>query len=55
MTYRNCKKLIENGRYEYSDMMNKLDVFLLGDRITQEQYDLSLHTLMDNMAIHAMT
>ena len=39
MTYRNCKKLIELGRYEYSDMMNKLDVFLLGDRITQEQYD----------------
>ena len=39
MTYRNCKKLIEAGRYEYSDMMNKLDVFLLGDRVTQEQYE----------------
>lgn len=39
MTYRNCKKLIENGRYEYSDMMNKLDVFLLGDRITQAEYE----------------
>ncbi|WP_404988159.1 hypothetical protein [Clostridium culturomicium] len=38
MTYRNCKKLIEAGRYEYDDMMNKLDVFLLGDRVTQEQY-----------------
>lgn len=38
MTYRNCKKLIENGRYEYNDMLNKLDVFLLGDRITEEQY-----------------
>lgn len=39
MTYRNCKKLIENGRYDYNDMLNKLDVFLLGDRITQEQYE----------------
>lgn len=39
MTYKNCKKLIENGRYEYEDMMNKLDVFLLGDRITQSEYE----------------
>lgn len=38
MTYKNCKKLIEAGRYEYDDMMNKLDVFLLGDRITEEEY-----------------
>lgn len=47
MTYRNCKKLIEAGRYEYSDMMNKLDVFLLGDRVTQEQYT-ELVALMDS-------
>lgn len=47
MTYRNCKKLIEAGRYEYDDMMNKLDVFLLGDRITQAQYT-ELVALMDN-------
>lgn len=46
ITYRNCKKLIEAGRYEYSDMMNKLDVFLLADRITQEQYE-ELVKLMD--------
>lgn len=39
MTYRNCKKLIEAGRYEYNDMLNKLDVFLLGDRITQAEYE----------------
>lgn len=39
MTYKNCKKLIEAGRYEHDDMMNKLDVFLLGDRITQTQYE----------------
>ena len=30
-----------------------LDTFLMRHLITQEQYDLSLHTLMDNMAIHA--
>lgn len=47
MTYRNCKKLIENGRYEYSDMMNKLDVFLLGDRITQTEYE-KLVKIMDD-------
>lgn len=39
MTYRNCKKLIEAGRYEKEDMLNKLDVFLLGDRITQAEYE----------------
>lgn len=38
MTYKNCKKLIENNKYEYNDMLNKLDVFLLGDRITLENY-----------------
>lgn len=39
LTYRNCKKLIEAGRYEKEDMMNKLDVFLLGDRISQSEYE----------------
>ena len=38
MTYKNCKKLIENNRYEYNDMMEKLDVSLLVNRITTEQY-----------------
>ena len=38
MTYKNCKKLIENNRYEYNDMLEKLDVFLLVNRITTEQY-----------------
>ena len=47
MTYRNCKKLIEAGRYEKEDMLNKLDVFLLGDRITRMQYE-ELVELMDS-------
>ena len=38
-TYLNCKKLIEMGRYEKEDMLNKLDVFLLNDRITQSEYE----------------
>ncbi len=38
MTYNVCKRLIQNGNYEKNDMLMKLDVFLLNDRITQEQY-----------------
>ena len=52
MTYKNCKKVIENQikkrnaeiitteEYEAfkSDMTNKLDVFLLNNRITKDQY-----------------
>lgn len=38
MTYENCKKIIENKRYTKDDMLNKLDVFYLADRITEEQY-----------------
>lgn len=38
MTYKNCKKLIENNRYEYEDMLNKLDVFLFANRITTDEY-----------------
>lgn len=39
MTYERCKKLIQNGSYEREDMLKKLDVFLLADRITTEQYN----------------
>lgn len=39
MTYIFCKKLIEIGRYEKDDMLNKLDIFLLNDRITQSEYE----------------
>lgn len=39
MTYQNCKRLILSGNYTYNDMCNKLDVFLLRDRITKDQYD----------------
>lgn len=40
MTYIYCKKVIENGTYgTKEDMMIKIDVFLLNNRITQEQYN----------------
>lgn len=39
MTYTLCKKVIENGTYGTKEEMQvKLDVFLLNNRITQEQY-----------------
>lgn len=33
-----CKTLIQKNRYEKDDMTQKLDIFLLGNRITEEQY-----------------
>lgn len=38
MTYDYCRKVIKNGRYDKTDMADKLDIFLLNNRITQEQY-----------------
>ena len=38
MTYARLKKLITNGTYNKEDMLNKLDVFLMANRITEEQY-----------------
>lgn len=42
MTYKICKKLIEIkefGKESKEDLLEKLDVFLLNNRITQEQYE----------------
>ena len=39
MTYTICKRLILNGSYVKEDMLVKLDVFLLNNRITQDQYE----------------
>lgn len=39
MTYNYCKKIIANGNYNKDDMLDKLDVFLLAGRITDEQYN----------------
>ncbi len=47
MTYKVCKRLIQNGNYEKEDMMTKLDIFLLNDRITEVQYS-ELVSLIQN-------
>jgi len=39
MTYARLKKLIENGTYDKESMMSKMDIFLLNNRITEEQYN----------------
>lgn len=56
MTYRNCKKLIEIAEKKgtktqdfIDDMKNKMDVFLLNDRITEEEYT-ELLRLLDSGA-----
>lgn len=56
MTYTYCKKLIENTTYttqeQKDEMQMKLDVFLLNNRITQDQYN-ELTTLLNNKPIVA--
>ena len=37
-TYGRCKKLIASKKYDKADLKDKLDVFLLAGRITDEQY-----------------
>ena len=40
MTYKYCKKVIEKGTYgSKEDMLKKLDVFLLNNRITNAEYN----------------
>jgi len=38
LTYKNCKKLIEAGRYTYDRMYEILDLFLLVGRLNDDQY-----------------
>lgn len=38
-TYDYCMNVIANGKYIKEEMMEKLDVFLLANRITKEQYN----------------
>lgn len=39
MIYKLIKRIIETGNYDKTDIQNKLDVYLVFDRITQEQYE----------------
>lgn len=48
MTYKLCLTVINKGTYgTKEEMKNKLDVFLLNNRITQEEYN-ELVALLDN-------
>lgn len=38
MIYSASKKVIQGGNYEHQSMLNKLDLYLLGNRITEAQY-----------------
>ncbi len=38
MTYKLMKRIIEKGGYDREKTMQKLDVFLMADRITVEEY-----------------
>lgn len=38
-TYENLKKLIALGRKTKEQILNMMDVFLMNDRITSEQYN----------------
>lgn len=40
LTYRACKSIITRGAYDTKeDMQQKLDIFLLNNRLKQEEYD----------------
>lgn len=39
MTYDFCKMVIEKKLYIKADMLEKLDLFYLRDRLTKEQYE----------------
>lgn len=51
MTYRNCKKLIEAGRYEREDLLSKLDVFLLNNRLTETEYNELVQMIHEREAV----
>lgn len=48
-TFNLIANLIEAGRYEYNDMVTKLDVFLLCNRITAEEYEIGMKMLNDRL------
>ncbi|MED3551033.1 hypothetical protein [Cytobacillus praedii] len=48
LTYLACKLQIERKSYNSKeDMQQKLDIFLIGDRFTQDQYNELTYALND--------
>ncbi len=48
MTYDFCKMVIEKKMFVAADMLEKLDLFLLRDRITKEQYEELVALIAEN-------
>ena len=44
----------EQQQHLFDKLKNVLDAFLARRVISQEQYDISLHTLMDNMGVNTV-
>lgn len=47
ITAKNCYTLIDRNRYEYDDMMVKLDTFLINDRISSDEYNILVSMMND--------
>lgn len=47
MTFKLMKRIIQKGGYDREGTLLKLDVFLMADRITAEEYQ-ELYELMDS-------
>lgn len=45
LLYELIKSIIQKGNYDTEDLLNKLDVYLLADRITKEQYQELRHSI----------
>ena len=39
MTYTYCKAIISKGNYVKDEILEKLDVFLLANRLTKDEYN----------------
>lgn len=46
MIYKMLKTKIERGTYDKDDLLKKMDLYLLKDRITEEQYN-ELFSMME--------
>jgi len=38
MIYGLCKKVIAKGNYDKEDLLNKIDIYFMNNRITEDQY-----------------
>ncbi len=39
MLYKNLVKMFTRGTYEKEDLQSKMDIYLLNNRITEDQYN----------------